>query len=60
MLQEMGHDPEVWAHLARRSLEKRMSELTDVLSNGALEAIATGKIDLPATCKSIAKEAGIS
>ena len=42
-----------WPDIAKACLQKRLSAITDVLSNETLEAIANGMLDFPALCASV-------
>lgn len=56
MIDDVMEHAEKWPELARQALEKRLSVMTDILSNESLKAIASGKVDLPSVCKGLVQK----
>lgn len=45
----------LWKAIADECLRRRLSDITDLLSNDALKAIASGQVDFPAVCERLAR-----
>ncbi|WP_434038796.1 hypothetical protein ACIRUF_00070 (plasmid) [Pseudomonas aeruginosa] len=45
-----------WQRIARQELERRATSIVQMLDDESLEAIASGTLDMQATCRQVANE----